>query len=72
MREHHAKFGLFKDQDSSLTSFACCGCDVAISDEIVKSDDFCLNDPYMIVPGSTSALDLIVPRWIWLPIWHLA
>ena len=46
--------------------------DVAISDEIVKSDDLCYNAPHMIVLSPFKAKDLVVPRWIWLPICHLA
>ena len=51
--DHHAEFGIFKDQDSSFASFAYCGCDVPISNEIVKSNDLCYSDPYMIDLEST-------------------
>ena len=47
MREHHAEFGLFKDQDFSPASLACCRSDVIIHDEIIKSDDLCPNDSPM-------------------------
>ena len=46
--EHYAKFGAFKDQDSSLASFAYCGCDVPISDVIIKFSDLRFNDPHMV------------------------
>jgi len=43
--EHHAEFGLFKDFESSPPTFACCGCEVVDSDELVNILHMILNDP---------------------------
>lgn len=42
---HHAKFGLFKDYDSSPCSLSCCGCYVVISTKLIKLIDESPNDP---------------------------
>jgi len=34
--EHHVEFGLFKDFESSSSTFSCCGCEVVDSDEPVN------------------------------------
>jgi len=39
MGEHHAKFDLFKDHESSPSSLPCSGCDVIVFDEFVKLID---------------------------------
>jgi len=72
VREHHAEFGLFKDQDFSPASLACCRSDVIIHDEIIKSDDLCPNDSPMFDNVSIKGLLLITPRWGLEPICHLS
>ena len=56
--EHYDEFGLFKDQDASPSSFACCGCDMALSNEIVESFDVCLNAPHKLNYVSIEDLSL--------------
>jgi len=51
--EHHAEFGMSKDQNSSPFSFAYYGCDVVVSDEFVKSFDVCPNVPHLLDCEST-------------------
>jgi len=43
--EHHAEFGLFKEFDSSPSTFSCCGCEIIDSDEPMDVVDMTLNDP---------------------------
>jgi len=43
--EHHAEFGLFKDFESSPSTFSCCGCEISDSDEPMDVLDMTLNDP---------------------------
>jgi len=42
---HHAKFGLFKDHKSSLSSFSCWGCDVIVFDKSMELIDRSINHP---------------------------
>jgi len=44
--EHHVEFGLFKDFESSPSTFPCCGCEVLDSNEPVSMLDMTLNDPF--------------------------
>jgi len=56
--EYHAEFGLFKDYDCSLSSLACCGCDVVISDDFIQLIDVCRNDPHEFDYVSTEGYGL--------------
>ena len=51
-------FGLLKDLDISPSLFGCYGCDITISNEIVKFDALCLSDPQKINYKSTRGQDL--------------
>jgi len=43
--EHHVEFGLFKDFESSPSTFSCCGCEVVDSNELVSMIEMSQNDP---------------------------
>ena len=43
--EHHAKFGLFKDFESSPSTVSCCRCEVVDYDEPVSMLEITQNDP---------------------------
>ena len=43
--EHHVEFGLFKDFESSPSTFSCCGCEVIESTESVGILEMSLKDP---------------------------
>jgi len=45
MGELHAKFGLFKDFEFSHSTFSCCWCEIADSDEPIDVLDVTLNNP---------------------------
>ena len=42
--EKHAEFGLFKDLESSPSTFSCCGCEVVDSDKPVSMLEITQND----------------------------
>jgi len=44
--ENHTEFGLFKDCESSLSTFSYCGCDVLDLDEPAHLTDITQNYPY--------------------------
>ena len=43
--EHHVEFGLFKDFESSPSTFSCCGCEVVDSNEPGSMIKMSRNDP---------------------------
>ena len=58
--EHHAKLGLFKDFESSPSTFSCCRCEVVDSDEPVSILEITQNDPSFYL----RVMDLMVLWWI--------
>jgi len=43
--ENHLEFGLFKDCESSPSTFSCYGCEAVVLDEHVNLLHVCPNDP---------------------------
>jgi len=43
--EHHAEFGLFKDFESSPSTFSCCGCEIVDFDKPMYIIDMIMNEP---------------------------
>jgi len=64
--EHHAHFGLFKDHESSFSS---CGYDLMSLWSYLMCMQMILMSLIMCL---LRAIELIIQRWIWLTIWHLA